>query len=274
MAKTPGDVVYAEALLAGCSSAPPVDLPLPAAEAAAWALQLVPPLAALEPHTQWQVNFRSHCGPLRRFLADSDAAAVQMGGAAAGVLLKLDKHAGTNSFTASYRNFWGWARVRWLRSQPGARSPLLVHRVSQVYLPSRHGLDFGAESLSIAGVAQYVRAVTAHDASTAAATLVSLVGVAGGLGAAPLELLRSHPEVVAAMAAMDADRRGRYLVDASCALPASFGTCSPLLRTMIGPALEHDPLFTARHATGVSSLSNLTQASLVSSCSQYSASKS
>jgi hypothetical protein len=274
MAKTPGDVVYAEALLAGCSSAPPVDLPLPAAEAAAWALQLVPPLAALEPHTQWQVNFRSHCGPLRRFLADSDAAAVQMGGAAAGVLLKLDKHAGTNSFTAFYRNFWV-VRVRWLRSQPGARSPLLVHWVSQSTSPVDTDLTSGrVRHVSIAGVAQYVRAVTAHDASTAAATLVSLVGVAGGLGAAPLELLRSHPEVVAAMAAMDADRRGRYLVDASCALPASFGTCAPLLRTMIGPALEHDPLSTARHATGVSSLSNLTQASLVSSCSQYSASKS
>lgn len=143
MAKTPGDVVYAEALLAGCSSAPPVDLPLPAAEAAAWALQLVPPLAALEPHTQWQVNFRSHCGPLRRFLADSDAAAVQMGGAAAGVLLKLDKHAGTNSFTASYRNFWGGASPL---AEITTRSSLTALSAlgQPVYLPSRYGLDFGA----------------------------------------------------------------------------------------------------------------------------------
>jgi hypothetical protein len=99
----PDGVVFAEALLAGCSdSPPPADRTLPAAEAvaaaAAAAVRLSPPLTALEAHTRWAVNFRTHCGPLRRFLTNGDAggdvAAVQLGGAPAGVLLKLDKAAG------------------------------------------------------------------------------------------------------------------------------------------------------------------------------------
>lgn len=91
--------MFAEALLAGCSgSARPADLTPPAVEAAAAAVRLAPPLAPLEAHTRWAVNFRTHCGHFRRFLANGDAGddvtAVQMGGAPAGVLLKLDKAAG------------------------------------------------------------------------------------------------------------------------------------------------------------------------------------
>ena len=200
MSEPPGGVVYAEALLAGCSSnsAPPADLTLiPAAEAAAAAVRLSPSLAPLEAHTRWAVNFRTHCGHFRRFLASGDAGAVvQMGGAAAGVLLKLDK---------------------------------------------------------TAGVAEYVHAVTTHDAAAAATTLVSLVALAGGVSHAPLELLRTHPSVVSTVAAMSADERGRYLMNAASALPATFGACAELLRTLVEPTLRHDPLSTVRAATGATS---------------------
>jgi hypothetical protein len=103
---------------------------------------------------------------------------------------------------------------------------------------------------STAGLPAYVRAVTTHDAATAATTLVSLVALAGGVSHAPLELLRTHPVVRAAVAAMSADERGRYLVDATRALPAPFGACAALLRALVGPTLQHDLLSTVRAATG------------------------
>lgn len=103
---------------------------------------------------------------------------------------------------------------------------------------------------STAGVAAYVRAVTTHDATAAATTLVSLVALAGGVSHAPLELLRTHPATLATMQAMSADERARYLVDAACALPASFGACAALLLALVGPTLQHDSLSTIRAATG------------------------